>query len=89
MEITTMGKPVTIPSPHRYISLQGNAGAPYYLYGYRAHDTTARFTLVHENPSSGDRQVVLVDADWPTIFRWMGDRGWPNIETRLRSVLPA
>lgn len=88
MQIITDGAPVDIPTPHRYATIMGNAGATYHLFGYHAWNTTARFTLLHEHPETGVLQVVLKGADWPTMWKWMGERGWRHIETKLRASLP-
>jgi hypothetical protein len=74
--------------------LPATNGTHYVLSGSRAHDGTARFTLVHDGTAMGDGTDVILDAvTWNVIYRKVGailsGTGYPSsIEDTLRSVLP-
>lgn len=65
------------------------SGGTLWLYGFRAWDGTARFTLVDDHPLLAHPEVLLNGTDWPHAWAVLVKRVEPgSVERHLRSVLP-
>lgn len=88
--ITTMAPSVEVPEDHLTTTIPAARGF-LWLYGYRAHDLTARFTLVHEQ-LWGTERVLLVqfhNVDWPEAYKALHHYvKHEHVEGWLRTVLP-
>lgn len=88
--VPTIDPTASVPTEHLSTTF-GALGGTYWLYGFHAHDTTARFTLVHDGWRNGDGTDVILDSvPWPTAYKALVERdiNVPSIEAILRSVLP-
>lgn len=84
---TVAGTPV--PERHLATSIPGPSGT-YWLYGFRAHNGTALFTLCFDQGEDGTPDVLLDAVGWFAAHRALTSRIKPAyVEATLRSVLPA
>lgn len=79
---------VAIPDRHRVTTING-ANGTYWLYGYHAFDTTARFALIYF-AVHGAHAIVLNGDTWPTAHKALAAIApkVPYVSETLRSVLP-
>jgi len=84
----TVHSTTKVPSPYLSTTLLGSDGTTCWLYGFRAHDTTARFTLI--GGTVMEPTVILDAAPWPEAFRTLaGLLASPEyVAGTLRAVLP-
>ena len=91
--VPTIHPGTEVPGRHLVTSIP-NACGIYWLYGFRGHDLTARFTLIEERPQVGFSEtlsvVVFANADWPTAWKAMAGIRYQadRLEALLNSVLP-
>lgn len=82
MTTTIAGTPV--PADHLTTSIP-HRGGTFWLYGFRAADDTARFTLI--NDDGGNLDVLFEARPWPDAYRTLAER-LNHPEDYLHSVLP-
>ena len=88
MTTMTLHPTTTIPDNHLATAIPAAHGV-WWLYGYRAHDLTARFTLIHDGAPIDGVDVIAHETPWSSMFRLLHERLKPaHVIPTMRCVLP-
>lgn len=69
---------VGVPAVHGVARWSVLSDVAFYVFGYRAHDTTARFAVIKVDSDRLRYEVLTRSATWQQV--------WPLLSTRLWSV---
>lgn len=76
---------IDVPSLHGSTTIS-NATGYFTIYGHRAHDGTARFTIT--DTQNGEETTVMENADWAEASRWVTTHA-RTVDQILREALPS